>query len=228
MTTGAILVQDALCQKGVLADDVAPSAAQLAVGLRSLNRMLESWGVETEMIYVMNSETFTTVTGQQSYTTADFVSGSGRPVGVDSITLTLSGVTYPCEFVDNQTFNNITFKAVNSIPNICYYDANFPIANFRFYPVPFSAFTVQVDCLEKLSGPVAAATDLVLPEGYERAVIDCLVVSTNYGLAPSQQMLRDASESLNRIKRKNYVPLKMDVRIGGTHSVNNSMPFRGF
>jgi len=228
MTTGTVLVQDALCQRGILADNVAPTSDQLAVGLRFLNRMLDSWGNEAEMIYVITTETFTTTAGVATYGTSAFTSGNGRPVGVDSIVMTLSGVTYTVDLIDNQTYNSITFKNVNAIPNVCYYDANFPIANFNFYPVPFSAFLVSIDCYQKLSATVGAATDLVLPAGYEKAIVDNLAVYFNYGNPPSAQMVRDASESRNVIKRKNFVPLQLDSGINSGYSVNNDFPYRGF
>jgi len=228
MTTGTILVQDALCQRGVLADNIAPSSDQLTVGLRFLNRMLESWANEMEMVYVITTETFTTTAGVAAYATTSFASGNGRPVGVDSIVMTLSGVTYSVDLINNQTYNSITFKNVNSIPTVCYYDANYPIANFNFYPAPFSAFSVAVDCYQKLSGTVGAATDLVLPLGYEKAIVDNLAVYFNYGNPPTPQMVRDADESRNALKRKNFVPMQLDSGINSGYSINNDFPYRGF
>jgi len=228
MTTGTVIVQDALCQRGILADNVAPTTDQLAVGLRFLNRMLDSWGNEAEMIYVITSETFTTTPSVATYSTTSFSSGNGRPVGVDSITMVLSGVTYSVDLIDNQTYNSITFKAVDAIPTQCYYDANFPNANFNFYPRPFAAFTVNVDCYQKLSGTVGASTDLVLPAGYEKAIVDNLAVYMNYGNPPTRQMIIDANESRNVLKRRNFAPKEMNTRIQNGADFCNGFLYKGF
>ena len=228
MTTGTILVQDAMAMRGILADDVAPSTAQLNLGLRLLNRMLASWGNETELIFGMSEESVTMTPGTATYTTAQFASGSGRPVGVDSITLTLSGVTYTVDLVDVQTYNSITFKNVNSIPTMCYYDAAYPTATFHFYPAPMSAFVADITCYEKLTGAITSSTDLVLPDGYEKAIVDNLCIYLNWGPPVTAQQRLDANESRNVIKRRNYSPLLMDSGFSSGYSVNNDFPYRGF
>ena len=227
--TGAILVQDALCQRGILADNVAPTSDQLAVGLRFLNRMLRSWGQETEMVYVISSETFTMTPGVATYLTSLFASGNGRPNAIDSLTLVLSNVTYPCTLIDNQTYNDITYKSTQAVPTMCYYDANFPDATFHFYPTPYAAFTCNVDCLSPLSSTdIAAATVVYMPDGYEKAIVDNLSVYLNYGNPPTPQMIKDANDSRNILKRRNFQPLLMETGINSGYSVNNDFPYRGF
>lgn len=230
MTTATILVQDALCQRGVLADNVAPSADQLVTGLRWLNRMLDSWANERQMIYAFTTEQFPMVAGTASYLSSAFVSAVGREnvVSIDSIYLRLSSIDYPVDLVDNQTYTSISYKSAQSIPTICYYDAASPVSTFFFYQTPNAAFTCFVDCYEKLSGTIAAATDLILPPGYEKAIIDNLCIYMNYGLPVTPQMRLDANESRNVLKRINYVPGTMNVGIGSGSSISNGFPYRGF
>jgi hypothetical protein len=227
MTTGTVLVQDALSWKGVIPDDTAPSTAQLNVGLRWLNRMLSSWGNLAEMIYVISSDTFTTTPSVATYSTT-VLSTPTRPIGVDSITMTLSNVTYDVELIDNQRYNAISYKPVDAIPTVCYYDANYPNANFNFYPRPFSTFTVQVECYRPLSGTVAAATDLTLPAGYEHAIVTNLGCLLTYGIPPTPQMRLEAKAAMDNIKRKNFVPLTLKLPFDREYSVNNDFPYRGF
>lgn len=228
MTTCAILIQDALCQRGVLADDVAPSTPQLNTGLRWLQRMLDSWANEFEMIYSSTTETFTMVASTASYTTASFASGNGRPVGIDSITLVSSNVTYTVDIVDSQTYNSVAYKPVDAIPTICYYDEAYPIATFYFYPRPYTAFTANIEVLRPLSGTLATSTDLLLPRGYEKAIVDNLCVYMNYGNPVTPEMTKAANESRNVLKRKNYVPLLMETAIDSGYSVSNDFPYSGF
>lgn len=228
MTTGTIIVQDALFQRGVLAEGQAPNADQLATGLRFLNRMLDSWSAEKAMIFVITQETFTTVDGTGEYDTDDFDSGNGRPSAVNFLTLTLSGVTYNVTLVDNQTYAQITFKNINSIPTICYYDSDYPVANFFFYPVPYAAFTAAVDVYRPITSAITASTNLVLPEGYEKAIVDNLTIYYNSGVPPTAQMRLDAKDSRDIIKRANYTPLIMNSPINSGYSVSNDFPMSGW
>lgn len=226
MTTGTILVQDALVQRGVIPENTAPSADQLASGLRWLNRMLDSWSNEISMLYSINTESFPLTAGTASYSTS--LLANGRPVSVDFMFVRLSNIDYEVKLVDNQTFNAVTYKPTPSVPSICYYNDGFPNGTFNFYPIPYAAFTCFVDVLRVLSGPITATTDVVMPPGYEKAIVDNLAVYMNYGLAPTQQMLNDARESRAVLKRRNYTPLIMNTGLGGSHSVNNDFPYRGF
>ena len=229
MTTVATIIQDSLCQRGVLADDVAPSTAQLNTGVRFLQRMLDSWGIDTQMVYVIATESFTTTAGTAEYLTSLFTSGNGRPNSVDSMTVVLSNVTYPIDMISNQAYNDIVYKSTQSIPNVCYYDGNFPDATFHFYPTPNAAFTVYVDCLRPLTtSALTSATVLSLPAGYEKAIVDNLAIYQNYGNPPTPQMIKDANESRAVIKRTNYRPLVMDAGINSGYSVSNDFPYRGF
>lgn len=226
MTTGTILVQDALCQRGILADNVAPTSDQLATGLRFLNRMMDSWGIDTSMLFQIATETFPMTAGTASYSTA--LLAGGRPQSIDSMYVSLNNIDYPVRLVSNQEYNEVTYKLTQSVPNICYYDDAYPNAAFKFYPIPYAAFTCYVDTRRVLTGAIGAATDVLLPAGYEKAIVDNLACYLNYGNPPTPKMLKDAEESKKVIQRIYYTPLTMETGLENDYNVCNDFPYRGF
>lgn len=226
MTTGTILVQDALCQRGILADNVAPSSDQLTVGLRFLNRMMDSWGIDTSMLFQIATESFPLTAGTSTYSTS--LLAAGRPQSIDSLYVSLNNIDYPVRLVSNQEYNEVTYKLTQSVPNICYYDDGYPNANFKFYPIPYAAFTCYVDTRRVLTGTIGAATDVLLPAGYEKAIVDNLACYLNYGNPPTPKMLKDAEESKKIIERVYYTPLVMETNMDSNYDVSLDFPYRGF
>lgn len=213
MTTGTVLVSDALLQIGVLGSTQTVKAGDLAIGLRWLNRMLESWANVRTMLYTVQSESFPFVASQASYTTAVFT--DGRPTAINYMYITLSQVSYPCQLIVNQSYDDIGYKPAPGIPIVCYYDAAFPVGTMTFFPVPYSAeLTCYVDTQRPLTGKIAAATDVVLPAGYEKAIVDNLsmYLATAYPGAPISVNLRnEAKEGMRVLKVTNYTPLVSDI-----------------
>lgn len=226
MTTGAVIVQDALAKRFILAPGASPDTDQEDFGLRWLNRMLESWGAMKPMLYTITEETFTLTAGTASYSTTELT--DGRPASVDYLFNRLSNVDYPCQLVDNQTWADVQYKPVNAVPSICWYNDGFPNGTFNFYPRPFGAFECHVFCRRVLTGTITADTDILLPPGYEAAIVDNLACYYPYEVPASPDMKRDAKNGMDLLKRANYVPLIAKVKIDRGYSVSNDFPFSGF
>lgn len=213
MTTGTVLVSDSLLQIGVLGGTQTIKAGDLAIGLRFLNRMLASWANVRTMLYTVAEESFSFVASQASYTTAEF--SAGRPTALNYMYVTLSNVSYPCQLIVNQSYDDIGYKPAPGIPTVCYYDAAYPVGTMTFFPVPYSAeLTCVVNTQRPLTGTIAAATDVLLPEGYEKAIVDNLsmYLATAYPGAPISKNLRDeANEGRRVLKVTNYTPLVSDI-----------------
>ncbi len=214
MTTGTVLVADSLLQIGVVTAGQTVKTNDLAIGLRWLNRMLDSWANVRAMLYTTATETFTFVANQAEYTTA-VLAGGARPVALNYMNITLSGVNYPCRLIVNQSWADIGYPPATGIPEVCYYDAAFPDGNMQFWPIPYSsALTCNVYTQRVLSGPILAATDVLLPPGYEKAIVDNLgmYLTTAYPGAPVPQTLpAEAKEGMRVLRVTNYTALVSSI-----------------
>ena len=169
MTTVSDLVIDSMFAAKVLGQDQTPTSGDTNLVLRHLNRMLDSWSNEKQMIFTQDGETFSTVAGQQAYLTS--VLAAGRPIAIDAMRMTLGGVDYVVERVDVGKWNSIPVKNVSSIPSVFYYDAAFPNATMFFYPIPYAVFLVTVYAQRVLAAPLLMSTTLLMPPGYEDAIV---------------------------------------------------------
>ena len=216
MTTVSTLVADAMFAARVLGQDQTASSGDTNLVLRCLNRMLDSRSNEKQLIFSRDSEAFSTVAGQQAYATS--VLTAGRPIAIDSMRLTLSGVDYVVEPVDLGKWNSISVKNVSSIPEVFYYDAAFPNASIFFYPIPYAIFTATVYAQRVLAGPLAMATNLAMPAGYEAWIVAELAVEIwgSFKSAPMPALMMERANYTKAVlKRTNYVPMEMNTGLGG-------------
>ena len=230
MTTVATIVQDAMFAAQVLGQDQAATSGDQALVLRRLVRMLDSLSTEKLMIYANDAEQFTMTAGQQSYSTALLT--SGRPVSITSMRVRLNNLDYEVEPMDQNQFNQITYKSTTAIPRQFYYDGAYPQATMFFYPVPYAAFTCILYCQRRIQGysTLTLATDLVLPEGYEAMIIASLAVdiSPSFGKKASDDLIRDMVAKKGALKRLNYSPLEMNTPFDQGYDISNGFPYRGF
>lgn len=228
--TGETLIQDALFACGAfgVGDDLSNEDAQLC--LRRLNRMLDSWANERNMIYGITEESFAMTAGTATYSTSLLT--NGRPVEVLSIVVMLNNIWWEVKLIDNVTFNDIPYKITQSVPNRCYYDQAFPNANFNFYPIPYADFTCKVSMQRVLTGPILLNTTVALPEGYEAAIVDNLGVdiAPSFGRPVSSEMLRRAQQERRVLKRTNFMPGVMETQFAqeGDPDPSNGFIYRGF
>jgi hypothetical protein len=230
MTTVATIITDAMYAAQIIGQDQTPSSGDSQLMLRILQRMLDSWSTETQLIYADTTESFTMTAGVSAYSTSLLT--SGRPVSINAMTVKLDDIYYPVDMIDILKWNAIPYKLAQSIPNQCFYEASFPNGTFNFYPVPYAAFTCYVDARYPLASALTLATNLALPEGYEAAIIAGLAIrawpSFKKG-APSPQMLAEAKETRAVIKRNNYAPLEMVTPFGDNDGdISNGFLYKGF
>lgn len=213
----------------VIGQDQTVASGDGQLVLRRLNRMLDSWSNEKQMIFSNDSESFNMVAGQQSYSTA--LLPSGRPVAINSMRVSLNNLDYPVDFIDQLKWNDITYKLTQSIPRWCYYDGAYPNASMFFYPVPYAAFTCTVYAQRVLSAPLTLATNLTMPAGYEAAIVAGLAVdiSPSFVKQPTPAMMLDKTETRAVLKRTNFQPLEMETPFdGNTADISNAFPYRTF
>lgn len=127
---------------GVLAVGQTPSAQEQVDALSALNIYIDGLGAEFGAIPAVVPETFTCVSGQQTYTmgpTGLFT--TTRPTKIiDAQTVVLGSnpvQTLPLKVINVDIFSNIFVKSVQStIPLWLYNDNAFPNVNLNLWPVP--------------------------------------------------------------------------------------------
>lgn len=213
MATARDLIYDAMFACGALGQgDVAPSAGDADLCLRRLQRMLDSWSVDGLMVPFITEETISLVQGQQAYTTAD-LSTAARPVAIESGAFVRFGnVDYPLTVIPKSEWDRIGYKDTQGIPEVVWYEPDMT-GSFQFYPVPAEAMTAYFNVRRVLTGPLTLTTQIDLPPGYDKAIVDCLAmdIAPSFGQQISQGLLMAARAAKAQLERMNYVPLVADT-----------------
>ena len=228
MTAVVTLIQDAMYAAQVLGQDQTPSSADSQLVLRRLQRMLDSWSNESQMIFLNDVESFVMTPGVASYSTSLLT--AGRPVSINSLRVNLNNIDYPVDQIDQLEWNGITYKSTSAIPRKMYYDDGFPQATMFFYPVPYAAFTCYMYCKRQLAAGLTLTSTLSMPLGYESAIVANLAVdiSPSFGKQATPQMVNDAKQTRAVLKRTNYMPMVMESPFDQSTDISGAFPYRGF
>lgn len=214
MTTARQIVRKALQKIGVLVKSEEPSADEANDGLDSLNQLLDSWANDSAVIPNRTWETFPLVGGQSTYTM-----GVGQTFNTVRPTKIISGyirngtVDTPITIIGDTAYNSIGFKGITGLPGFLNYDGANPTDNIRLYPVPSTAYSLFLLTEKPLSGIATLDTNLVLPPGYDRALIYNLAteLAPEYGQQPDQSVFKIAAESLGMIRMTTIRDRSMDA-----------------
>lgn len=230
MTQVITLIQDALYGSTIKGLDEVISDGDATLCLRRLQRMLDSWGNNTLMQYETVQDSFLMSPTVPTYLTS--LLSAGRPITLDSIWVRLNNIDYDVTLIDQQRYDAIPYKPTPAIPNHCFYNASFPDGQFNFYPTPYAAFQCFVVGRYALTGPLALTTDVVLPPGYEKAIVDSLsedVWTSFKGSAPVPPDVRQmAKTARNLLHVNNFEPLEMDTQFDKASDISNAFIYKGF
>ncbi len=226
MTTVVTLVEDAMFAAGVLGQDGTTQpegASDKQLVLRTLQRMLDNWANDNLIVYANATETLALTTGTSTYLSS-LLSGGTRPVAVAGMYVQYAGVDYPIEMIDSTRYNAIGIKTISAIPNVCYYIPTMAVGTFIFFPVPYANMTAYVDTIRPLAGTLTLATDLVLPPGYEEAIVDNLAerICRSFGQQLTPDIRDRAKASLALVKKRNVTFVELQSPFQGSNSTDLS------
>ncbi len=223
------LISDSLLDIGIGAEGETLTAETMQHALRMLNRLLSLWSIEGAMIYRMFEESFSITSGDGTYEIGpegDFA--TTRPTRIDTAKIRTGTYEFPLELLTSQEWQAIADKTLSGRPYALYNDDNVAAAQLSFYPVPDAAYTLILTGWHQLGGYVDLDTVIILPPGYELAIISNLSVllAPSYGKAVSQETLAIAAESKAKVKTHNLKPAKMRtddaiVGCGGRWDINS-------
>jgi hypothetical protein len=224
MATVRDCVTDALRELGVLAAGEVASADDEIAGLAALNRLVDMWAAERLQIYTNSRNLFTIVSG-----TADYEVGPTTvtgcimpfPMFVEHVNYLDSAINPSLEYqlqpLTNDAWARVPIKTLQSPRPTCYYwNATFPLGTLTLWPVPTAA-TLQgvLYAPEQVAEFSGLSTTIVLPPGYRRMIVKNLAVelSPSYERPASQELTRQAMESVSVVKRSNIQLMDMQIEL---------------
>lgn len=194
MTKARDIIKASLRHIAVLGTGSSLDANEADDALKLLNAMLASWSAEGNMIYVETKEEFN-LTNERIYTIgegADF--NTSRPVSIKGAYVTQGSTDYSLVEYNNDQYSRITNKDTSSgVPNVFYYDGDFPTAKVYLFPAPNSVNTITINMIKPLNSFTSLDTDFELPAEY--------LLALEYNLAKliAPQYEREASMTVKQI-----------------------------
>lgn len=201
------LIKSSLRLISAIATGETPTAEETADSLRVLNDMLETWSTESLTVFSSLDQVFTFTPAVATYTIGPAATFNGvRPISIVSAYTRYQNIDYPLTEIDDVHYNLIVLKSQPNIIPIYYrYDADFPLGNLTFWPVPTQATQVTLTTYTQFTNLTTSAQSLNYPPGYSRAIRYCLAVdlAAEFGLPLPQQVVEIAKSSKAAIKRVN-------------------------
>lgn len=192
------LITEALAEIGAYAQGEVPTAADAQFALSKLNRMLDAWNAQRLFVYTTTFAQYTLVPNLAPHTigpTGTYVVAQ-RPVKIEAANVLLNNsvpyVKSPInirndQFWQNQPVPNVT----SSIPTDLYYSPAWPNGQLYFWPVPTTAYGVELWYWQLLSEFADLTTIVSFPPGYRDVLAYQLAVSMcpAFGKAASSELI---------------------------------------
>jgi len=201
MTTARQIIEQAMRKINVLGRGQTLSADEAASALDTLNDLMGSWSVEGGLVYQDVHETFN-LTSAISYTIGvggDF--NTIKPYEINAIYVTQVGIDYPLSRYSKEQYAAVSDKDIGAIPEFYYFDNNHPLASIFLFPAPAGVTFMTIYSRKPLTSFTSLNTDIDLPVGYKRALVNNLAVdlSPEYEKTLTDALLRVANESKGNV-----------------------------
>lgn len=203
MTTALALIESAFRKSGILSAGDSLSSEEANDALDVFNDMLGSWSNMGLTVFTQSTDSYPLSAGVASYTIGtggDF--NTSRPVSILSAYVRLGTTDHPIAFVSAEEFGRIQTKSTQGAPIYVYFDNNYPLATFTFYPIPTGGYTFFLVSEKPLTEAATLNTTISFPPGWKRAFTYNLALdlAPEYGQPVDQAVVRIAKESLAAIR----------------------------
>lgn len=229
MATVLDLITDSLRELRVINATDAPASEDADLGLRRLNLIVDDWNAQREAIYAETFSTFVLVPATQPHLigpsgTTGWDTVTQRPVAISRASLIIGTARYPIAVRDRTWYAGLYDPELTGAqPSDLWYEPDWPNGKCYFYPVPSSAYSVEL-LLRTILAPFTLAATLSMPPGYEHGLMLTLAeqLAPSFGQAAqlTPQTVREASRLRAVIQMNN----KPDVHIS---TVDAGMPQAG-
>lgn len=217
------LVSNALTLCGRLGAGRTPGVVESAVGLQTLNTMLDAWKAERLMVYAELRTLFNIVSGQKNYTIGlsgvpDYV--IERPEQINRAEFIFTNVTpnveTPIRILSAQEWGALTPKGLtNTIQTMLWYQPLVPNGLIWLWPIPTQNWKIALWTWQTVNQFLTLADVVNLPPAYQEAIEFNLAIrlALKYGdtavLAPG--VLELARQAKSNIKTINAPVLEMRI-----------------
>ena len=213
MTSVLDLITDAMINIGVLAVGETPSAAESALALRILNKMIDTWNTEDLLVYNIQPVTYDLVAGQASYTLGIGGDWDGfRPTQIERASILLTSpnpIERPIDIITYSEYAALPMKeTLSTYPTSLYDDGNFPLKNISLYPVPTTPYQIILWAWGIISGFSQVSDQVVLPPAYQEFIEYTLSarLAMKFGKSVSVDIGAFAANARKRIEQINDIP----------------------
>tara|TARA_R100000008_G_C3569327_1_gene161068 strand:+ start:80 stop:790 length:711 start_codon:yes stop_codon:yes gene_type:complete len=205
MTTARDIIKGALRKIHKLGSGQSLAPEDASDALETLNDMIATWSIEGGLIFTETKETFPVSGGAVSYTI-----GSGgdfdtvKPVKIFSMTYTQGSIDYKLRQYDNISYSRIADKDQQGIPEVFYFNDNYPLAEIFFYYAPSNG-SVTIYSEKPLTEFTSLDAELDMPAYYRAALIYNLALwlAPEYETQPSLQVVNVAKSSKKALMGQN-------------------------
>ena len=175
--TVASLLTGALAEIRVARAGDVPDGDTTDLALAMFNELLDALNAENRAIYTRAFATFTLTANHQPHTIGlstnapDFTVTVGRPVAIRGANLVLSNnIRSPLTLRDDDWWLDLRAPTITSaVPTDLNYRADWPNGSIYLWPVPTTAYSLELVTDTQLA-QVASADTLDLPPGYIQAL----------------------------------------------------------
>ena len=173
MSTGASLALDVLRELDVVGGTEVADAADTSYVLGKLNRVLDSWAATWEAAYTdtVTAHVLTPSLNPHLIGPTGTWVVTQRPVSIEAINLVIGTARYALSPLDLDEWMGISSPEWTATePTHFNYRASFPLGQLYLWPIPTSAYTVEIQTRGLLT-QLALATTVYLPPGYHDALV---------------------------------------------------------
>jgi len=231
VTTAADLIKLSLSDLSRRGAGETPSDDDYADCLATLNAMLDSWSADGIVIPYHTVDTLTLAASASSYTIGSGATlDTARPVEIMTALIRRGGHDYPMGTMTRRQYDALADKTAEAIPGRYYFEPAYPLSTIYFESRPSVDDILEIASIKPLSAFATTATDISLPEGYERALRFNLAIDIAgmYGLGNKipQTVVKGAQDSLGKISKRNFInripTLEVDnaLRAGSRYNIN--------
>jgi hypothetical protein len=219
-TTTLDLIKQALLEIRVIAAGDTPSAEDAADAKKKLNQMLDYWTLDGLMSHCLINDLFDLTIGIFDYTigltatAGNFI--TSRPICIENAFIKNDDVDSSIAIINNAEYQGIINKTITGLPTQLMYNPSYLLGHIFLWPVPDATYKINITHKIPFTQLTILTQKLLLPEGYELAIINNLAVllAPGYGKSISSETFKTAVDTKAAIKRANMTTPILEHELG--------------
>lgn len=183
--------------------------------LTVLNQLLAMFSAERGLINVTTIEAFNLTPNQKSYQIGTGAPSNGfntiRPDNIVNQWLfdTASGIRYPIKLWTDEQYNAIPLNTIASIPEVIYYDKQYPFGMIYIYPVAdLTTYQLNIESLKPMLQFASLTSATNLPgeyfKGLKYLLADDLAPEYGFEIQPGSRLDKKIDEAKILLKAQNF------------------------